>query len=99
MSTLAAVLLGVLALALLQLRPAGPDARTWGELAAARRAAGWGRTAARTVQVTAVTVLLLLAVGCRLLWHAAYGIGTVLAAIALGLAAFGAGPELAGGHA
>jgi hypothetical protein len=99
MSTLAAVLLGVLALALLQLRPATADARTLTQLRAARAAAGWPRTGARAVQVTVVTVLLAVACGLWAGLRLAHWVGTVLVVIAVGIAALGAGPELIGGTA
>ena len=94
-----AILLICAGLALLAIRPLGEDARTPAELRAAVQRAGWPRVTARTLQVTLVVVLLLLAVACRLLWHTAHGLGTVIAVVALGLAALGAGPELQGGRA
>lgn len=96
-----AILLICAGLALLAIRPLdrAAGARTPTQLRTAVRAAGWSRVAARVLQVAVVTVLLILAVACRLLWHTAHGLGTVIAAVALGLAALGAGPELQGGRA
>ncbi|MGV9600785.1 hypothetical protein ACWDR1_29410 [Streptosporangium sandarakinum] len=96
-----AVLLIAAGLAVLAVRPLerAAGARTPAQFRAALRAAGWSRVTARVLQVAVVTVLLVLAVACRLLWHTAHGVGTVLAAAALGLAALGAGPALRGGRA
>lgn len=109
MTTVLTVLLALAALALLAVRPVDADARTPieelltartpAELRAAARRAGWPRTTARTLQVSTVVVLLLLVVVCRMVVDFAYGIGTVIKAIAQGIAALGASPELQGGRA
>lgn len=95
------VLPALVALVLLMIRPLDAQARTPAELRAAVQHAGWARTGARTVQVAAVVLLLLLAVVCRICWHTAWAVGTVVAALAVGVAALGAGPQLgqAGGQA
>ncbi|MET8050549.1 hypothetical protein ABZU75_23420 [Streptosporangium sp. NPDC005286] len=99
MTTFLTLLLAALAFALASTRPTTAQARTCGEMRAAVRSAGWVRVAACTLQVAVVLTLLLLATVCRLLWHTAHGVGTVLVVVAIGLAALGGGPELAGGRA
>ncbi|MEV4246931.1 hypothetical protein AB0J63_26400 [Streptosporangium canum] len=103
------VLLVLAALALFAVRPVDADARTPieellaartpAELRATARRAGWPRVTARTLQVSTVVVLLLLVVACRMVVDFAYFAGTVIKAIAQGIAALGAGPELQGGRA
>lgn len=93
------VLLLLAMLALLAIRPLTAEARTPAELHAAARRAGWPQVTARTLQVSTVVVLLLLVVACRMVVDFAYFAGTVIKAIAQGIAALGAGPELQGGRA
>lgn len=96
MTTLLLILAG---LALLTLRPATSDARTPRQIRTALAVAGWPRTLARTLQTIAVAALLATACGMWAGIWIARGIFTVLAAIGLGIAALGGGPELIGGHA
>ena len=103
MSTALTVLLAALAWVLASTRPVGSPAaaraRTCTEMRAAVRSAGWARVTARTLQITVVLTLLLLATVCRLCWHTAHVIGTGVGLVAVGLAALGNGPELIGGAA
>ena len=99
MSTALTVLLAIAAWVLASTRPAGRDARTCTQMRAAVRRAGWARVAARTLQISVVLTLLLLATVCRLCWHTAHAVGTGVALVAVGLAALGGGPELIGGAA
>ncbi|WP_326646032.1 hypothetical protein OG884_15385 [Streptosporangium sp. NBC_01755] len=99
MSTALTLLLGLLAFALASTRPTTAQARTCAEMRATLQRAGWPRVTARTLQVAVVLTLLLLATVCRLLWHTAYGVGSVLAVVAVGLATLGGGPELRAGGA
>ncbi|MER5647295.1 hypothetical protein [Streptosporangium sp. NPDC002524] len=101
MSTILTVLLAVLAWVLASTRPVGSPAAaracTFAEIRAARRRAGWPRVAARTLQISVVVPLLLLATACHILRQTAHAIGTGVALVAVGLAALGSGPELIGG--
>lgn len=94
-----AVVLILAALTLLTVRPAGVEARTLAQVRAAARAAGWARITGRTVQVVVVVALLVLAAACRICWEAMWTAGSVVAVLAVGLAALGGGPELQEGGA
>lgn len=95
---MAAVLI-LAVLALLAVRPVTVEARTPAQVRAAARAAGWARITGRTVQVVVVVALLVLAAACRICWHTAWAAGSVVAVLAVGLAALGGGPELQEGGA
>lgn len=103
MATALTVLLAIAAWVLASTRPVGSPAAaracTYTQMRAAVRSAGWARVAARTLQISVVLTLLLLATVCRLCWHTAHAIGTGAALIAVGISALGSGPELIGGAA
>ena len=109
MTTVATVLLILATLALFAVRPIDKDARTPieellaartpAEIRAAARRAGWPRITARTIQIAVVVVLLLLVEACRISLHTINAIGTVITAVAAGIAALGVGTDLQGGRA
>lgn len=83
MTALLALLAG---LALLTVRPTSTDARTPAQLAAAVKAAGWARVSGRTLQVTVVALLLVVAVAARMCWHAAWAVGSLAVLLAAAVA-------------
>ncbi|MEV4577067.1 hypothetical protein AB0K16_27875 [Nonomuraea jabiensis] len=75
--------MGVFVFLLCATREAGADARSAGQMWAAMRRAGWGRTAFTAVRVFVVVVLLILADLCRLAGHAVAGTRVVVEALAV----------------
>ncbi|MGW5688878.1 hypothetical protein [Nonomuraea sp. NPDC003754] len=74
---------GVCVLLLCATREASADARSAGQMWAAVRRAGWGRTAVTVARVAVVVVLLILADVCRLAGHAVNGVRIVIEALAV----------------
>ncbi|MBN6058300.1 hypothetical protein JYK22_40645, partial [Nonomuraea sp. RK-328] len=64
-------------------READADARSAGQMWAAMRRAGWGRTAFTAARVAVVVVLLVLVDVCRLAEHAVNGARVVVEALAV----------------
>ncbi|MET8862653.1 hypothetical protein ABZW11_06815 [Nonomuraea sp. NPDC004580] len=75
--------MGVFVFLLCATREADADARSAGQMWAAMRRAGWGRTAFTAVRVFVVVVLLILADLCRLTGHAVAGTRVVVEALAV----------------
>ncbi|MFG6193402.1 hypothetical protein [Nonomuraea sp. JJY05] len=75
--------MGVFVFLLCTTREADADARSVGQMWAAMRRAGWGRTAFTAVRVAVVVVLLILADLCCFIGHAVAGTRVVVEALAV----------------
>ncbi len=94
MSTLLAVALGVLLMALCAIRDPGPDARTPAQLRTAIQRAGWWRCTGRVLLLALVPALYVTAAACWMCWHTIRGIGFVTTVLALRLAELGGPPPV-----
>jgi len=87
MPTVLTIALGLLALALLSMRPPTVDDRTPAELRATIRRAGARRALLTTLRIALVVALLLLVEACRISYQAAAAAAVLLGVLAAGIEA------------
>ncbi|MEU8362292.1 hypothetical protein AB0C27_40370 [Nonomuraea sp. NPDC048882] len=73
----------LLSFVLLSLRPLTADTRTWTDIRARARRAGWGRVFVGVLRVVIVTSLLVLVRACHMCWRVAAVVGSALTLAAL----------------